>query len=93
MKKVFLAAVCCIALASCSTSLTTPLAVTSNPVGTKCGVATYKSVYGFGSNKADVGINEAAKNGGITRISHVDTVMETAFFGLIKTYTTKVYGE
>ena len=52
-------------------SYTQPLAVSSNPVGKKVGTAKANFVLGlcFGGN---FGIETAAKNGGITKISTVD---------------------
>lgn len=75
--------------ASCST--TTPITATSNPVGNKCGEASTTRYFGLGGS-ANVGINAAAKNGGITKISHVDFSTKS-FLGIVTTYTTRVYGE
>ena len=86
MKKVLLIGACLLSLASCS-SLTTPIAATSNPVGNKLGEASYKTYFWglFGRRGA---------NGGISKISHVDyTVKHGGFLGSRTTYTTKVYGE
>lgn len=74
---------------SCST--TTPITATSNPVGNKCGEASTTRILGFGGS-ANIGINAAAKNGGITKISHVDYSTKS-FLGIVTTYTTRVYGE
>lgn len=95
MKKVFFAAVCCMALASCS-SVTVPFATTSNPVGNKCGESSYTTYcWGlFSKRNADIGINKAAKNAGITKISHVDqNAKRYGFIGSRKRITTRVYGE
>lgn len=95
-KSVLLAAVCCLTLASCGTSITTPLAATSNPVGNRCGESSYKTYFWglFGKRHANVGIDQAVKNGGITRISHVDQQRRCyGFFGSRHQYITKVYGE
>ncbi len=74
---------------SCTT--TTPITATSNPVGNKCGEATTTRILGLGGS-ANIGINAAAKNGGITKISHVD-FSTYSFLGLFTKYTTRVYGE
>lgn len=77
-------------LASCS--ITTPVAATSNPVGSKRGQATgtcYLSVLCFG---ADASIETAAKNGGITKISTVDITTKN-ILGIVVMYTTTVTGE
>jgi hypothetical protein len=73
MKKLFyaVAVVASMALASCSSCA--PVAATSNPVGSKCGEAVQTVWLGFIGGTDDAAINKAAKNGGITRISHVDT--------------------
>ncbi len=91
MKKIFkLCAACFIAACAMSCVTTRPVAATSNPVGNKVGVATSVSVLNlFG--KDDLGINTAAKNGGITRISHVDRF--TKNYGLWRVDGVRVYGE
>lgn len=95
MKKVLLIGACLLSLVSCST-VTTPIAATSNPVGNKKGEASYKTCFWgmFGRKGANVGIDKAAKDAGITKISHVDyTVKRCGFMGSRTMYTTKVYGE
>lgn len=94
MKKLLFAALCCITLASCS-SITAPLYATSNPVGNKCGEASYKYNRFFGGKRnADCGIDKAAKDAGITKISHVDqNVKKYGFLGMNVKITTRVYGE
>ena len=57
-----------------------PYTATSNPVGNKKGQACYSSIFGIPLGGLDVSIYKAAKNGGIKKISTVDT--ET-FFALI----------
>lgn len=76
-------------LSSCST--TTPITATSNPVGNKCGEASTVRILGFGGS-ANIGINKAAKNAGITKISHVD-YSTYSFLGIYTKMTTRVYGE
>jgi hypothetical protein len=93
MKKLFfaVAAVACMAVTSCTTCA--PVAATSNPVGKKCGEAVSTLFLGglFGGTK-DAAINEAAKKGGITRISHVDT-WEVNYANLMILKGVRVYGE
>lgn len=91
MKKFFyLAAILC-GMASCTS--VAPLAATSNNVGAKCGTATETRILCLFPFKGDHGIDAAAKNGGIKKISHVD-VEEFNIFGYIYTKTTtRVYGE
>lgn len=92
MKKLFalVAVVASLAMTSCVSVM--PMAATSNSVGTKCGTATEVKVFGLFPFKGDHGINAAAKNGGITKISHVDVEQFNAFNVFTKT-TTRVYGE
>ena len=91
MKKSLVAifAVCAIAFASCQT--TTPVAVTANPVGNKCGEAKTSIFLNVLGGSSDIGINTAAKKGGITRISHVDMYQKN--YLLWKTIGVRVYGE
>lgn len=92
MKKIFKIAACClIAFAATSCSTTTPIVATSNPVGNKCGIAqttVYLNIFG---GNADCGINKAAKDGGITRISHVDAFDKNYLF--VRKIGVRVYGE
>lgn len=74
-----------------SCSVTRPIAVTSNPVGNKCGEATTVQVFGIGLN-GNNGINAAAKKGGISKISHVDYNVKQ-YLGIVTKQTTRVYGE
>ena len=64
---------------------------TSNTVGTKVGTSSCIGVLGLVA-VGDASINKAAKEGGITKISHVD-VQKTSVLGLFANYKTVVYGE
>lgn len=90
MKKLFFFAAIVCGLASCTT--VTPLVATSNNVGSKCGTATDTRYLGIFPFKGNNGIDAAAKNGGIKKISHVDVQTDNFLFLVTKT-TTKVYGE
>ena len=96
MKRTFKAAaavIACAMVTSCAT-VSNPVAVTTNPFGTKCGVAESKIYLWTWSSKGDEnGIDKAAKQAGITKISHVDSYTKSYFFGLVVKQTTKVYGE
>lgn len=93
IKALALAVVSVAMLASCATT-TTPVAATSNPVGNKCGEASCVRVLGIFGGSSNVGLNKAVKNGGITKISHVDYVQKKCLGGfLFSRYTTRVYGE
>ena len=81
-----------IAVSACS--LTAPLAVTSNPVGTKTGESTALLLWGVVPLlNQDFGIYKAAKKGGISKISTVDVKQKAILGGLIVKYTTIVSGE
>lgn len=93
MKKLIKLA-CAVAVTICAASCatTTPVTATSNPVGNKCGVAKATTVLTIFGGSADCGINKAAKNGGITRISHVDAFQKN-YLGIVTIYGVRVYGE
>ena len=94
MKKTikFAAAAIVSALMCVSCSTTTPITATSNPVGNKCGEASSVRIFFIFGGSGNAGINKAAKNGGITKISHVDQSM-SSFLGIYNKYTVRVYGE
>ena len=95
MKKVkgLAALAACALLTSCIT-MSNPVAATSNKVGTKCGETSSMIYLGIWSNNgSENGIDKAAKQAGITKISHVDTYNTYYLFGLVLKQTTKVYGE
>lgn len=95
MKKfrVLAAIAACALLSSCAT-ISNPVAVTTNKFGTKCGEASSMIYLGLWSYKgAENGIDKAAKEAGITKISHVDSYTTNYFFGIVQKQTTKVYGE
>lgn len=70
---------------------TFPVGATSNPVGKKVGTSQSTNVLGV-VHTGDAGINKAAKDGGIHKISHVDQSAHS-ILGLFTTYKTYVYGE
>ena len=93
MKKIVkFALACLVATTAASCSVTTPVTATSNPVGNKCGIATATTVLTIFGGSADCGINKAAKNGGITKISHVDSYTKN-YLGIVTIYGVRVYGE
>ena len=80
-------------VSSCA-AISNPVTATTNPLGSKCGVAESTIYLGTWSSKgAENGIEQAAKNAGITKISHVDSYQKLYFWGLVIKQTTKVYGE
>lgn len=72
------------------TGYTEPAAVTCNELGTKVGQASALSVLGVAAG--DAGINKAAKQAGITKVSHVDKKI-VSVLGLFTKITYTVYGE
>lgn len=100
IKMLIVAVIVAITMTSCEavglvgavyTGVTTPAAVTSNAVGTKVGTAKALSVLGIVAC-GDAGVNKAAKNGNIQKISHVD-VKTFSVLGLFTSYEYFVYGE
>lgn len=93
MKKIAIlsALVALLLLAGCTTIV--PVGATGNPVGSKVGEATGSYLFGFFPLKAknDMGIQTAAKNGGITSISTIDQKISDYFF--VVKVTTVVTGE
>ena len=74
------------------TEIKSPIAVGDKPVlTTKSGRAMSTSVLGIVAT-GDSSITTAARNGGITKISHVDYEVRN-ILGVIGEYTTVVYGE
>lgn len=104
MKKTIFSVACAIALAvgmtSCGTvglvgavymDTTEPTAVTSNNLGTKVGQAEALSVLGVAA-VGDAGIEKAAKQAGIKKVSHIDK-KTFSVLGLFTKITYTVYGE
>lgn len=83
----------CALLCSCAT-ISRPVAATTNQFGTKCGEATSMIYLGlFSTGGSENGIDKAAKDAGITKISHVDSYTTSYLLGIVQKQTTKVYGE
>ena len=83
-------ALAALAMTACTT--VTPFQATGNAIGSKVGEATYKTILGIPIPfSQDFGIQEAAKNGGITKISTVDLKRYNGIF--IQKVTTVVTGE
>lgn len=73
------------------TGVKAPVTATANPAHSKVGTASCSSLLGL-IGVGDASINAAAKNGGITKIHHVD-YKSTSFLGIYARYTVYVYGE
>lgn len=105
MKKIkilSIAAVAAIMFSSCAmvksplnafayTDVKGPVAVTGNSGASKVGTAKATGILGLIAT-GDASIEAAAKNGGITKIHHVDE-HATNILGIIATYEVIVYGE
>ena len=89
MKKIALLIASAALLASCTTTF--PVGATSNPVGTKMGESTTTFLFGALPLGGSSGIYDAAKSGGITRISTVD--IKATWLVVITNVTTVVSGE
>lgn len=92
MKKalVVLALVFAFVLVGCTT--VSPLAATSNALGSKVGEAVGTYLFGYlPLGNLDMGIQKAAQNGGITKISTVDVKTKVGIF--TTKVTTVVTGE
>ena len=70
---------------------TRPQTATGNTLGTKVGTSSKAVLFGI-AGWGDGGIDAAAKNGGIKKISHVD-VKRSTIMGVWNQSTTIVYGE
>lgn len=66
-------------------------AVTANTLGKKVGTAEITNILGLVTT-GDASIQTAAKNAGITRISHIDC-KKTSVIGVYGKYTVYVYGD
>lgn len=89
MKKLFLTFIGVAFLSSCA--LTLPVNATSNEVGSKVGMSKATGYLNFLWLNQDASIQQAAKNGGITKISTVD-IKKTDLVGIIQTYECIVTG-
>jgi len=81
-------------LSSCAT-VNCGAAISSNaPIGSKVGEASSNIYLGLWSSKGEQNdLKAAAKNGGITKVSHVEYIDKSIFMGLIIKHTTRVYGD
>lgn len=98
MKKFFsfvaAAMIAATSLTSCAT-INSGAAISSNSaIGQKVGEAQSGIILGIWSTKGEQNnLQQAAKNGGISKISHVEYIDKAIFGGLYIQHTTRVYGE
>ena len=89
-----LAVVAVSAMVSSCATISNPVTATTNPLGSKCGVAKSTVYLGLWRSKGEEnGIDKAAKEAGSTKISHVDSYTKSYCLGLVIEQITKVYGE
>lgn len=81
-------------LTSCAT-INSGAAISDNAtIGSKVGEAKSTVILGLWSSKGKQNdLQQAAKNGGITKVSHVEYIDKAVCFGLWIEHTTRVYGE
>jgi hypothetical protein len=102
MKRLLALSAICVALSGCAmgvspvngfgyTNVSGPVSIGPNQdTPTKVGRASARSIMGFYA-VGDASVETAAKNGGITKIHHVDYETQS-ILGVIADYTTVVYG-
>ena len=73
------------------TDVKAPVTATANPTYSKVGTASCLSILGI-IGIGDASIEAAARNGGITKIHHVD-YRSTNILGIYAKFTVYVYGE
>ena len=99
MKKKFLtlaasAALAVLTLGSCATINSGAALAEKAPIGPKMGEATSNIILGLFSSKGEQNnIKQAAENGGIKKVTQVEYIDQSVFFGLFIKHTTRVYGE
>ena len=63
-------------------------------IGSKVGEASSKTILGFiGKGGPKATLKDAADNGGITKIYHVERTEKIYFLGIVQKHTTRVYGD
>ena len=90
IKMIIAAVILTVAISSCSMNY--PICATSNPVGSRVGMADGSGYLMGLTFFGEASIRNAAKNGGITKISTVDFKVTNTLF-LYQTYTCIVTGE
>lgn len=99
MKKKFLtlaasAALAVLTLGSCATINSGAALAEKAPIGPKMGEATSNIILGLWSSQGEQNnIKQAAENGGIKKVTQVEYIDQSVFFGLFIKHTTRVYGE
>ncbi len=75
-------------------SVNYPCTSANTELGGKIGEANSKTILGFiGKGGPKATLKDAAQNGGITKINHVERTDKSIFLGLVVKHTTRVYGD
>lgn len=81
-------------MCSCATINSGAAIAEKGPIGPKVGEAQSTYILGLWSSQGEQNnIQKAAENGGIKKISQVEYIDKSIFFGLVIKHTTRVYGE
>ena len=81
-------------LCSCATINSGAALTEKGPIGQKVGEAQSSYFLGLWSSKGEQNnIKQAAENGGIKKVTQVEYIDQSVFFGLFIKHTTRVYGE
>lgn len=81
-------------LSSCATVNSGAALTEKGPIGSKVGEATSTLFLGTWTSQGEQNnIKKAAENGGIKKVTQVEYIDQSIFFGLIIKHTTRVYGE
>jgi hypothetical protein len=81
-------------MCSCATINSGAALGSNTTIGKKVGEATSTIFLGTWSSEGEKNnIKAAAENGGITKVSQVEYIDKSIFFGLVIKHTTRVYGE
>ncbi|MCR4853492.1 MAG: TRL-like family protein [Prevotella sp.] len=94
MSVVASAAIVVLTFTSCATINSGAALTEKAPIGQKVGEANSTIYLGiWSSNGKNNNIQKAAENGGITKVSQVEYIDKSVFFGFIIKHKTRVYGE
>lgn len=81
-------------LTSCATINSGAALTEKGPIGPKVGEAQSTYFLGLWSSQGEQNnIKKAAENGGIKKVTQVEYIDQSVFFGLFVKHTTRVYGE
>jgi hypothetical protein len=94
LMKLAAVAIAALTMASCATINSGAAISTNAPIGSKMGEAQSTIILGLWSSQGEQNnIKQAAANGGITKISHVEYIDQSIIGGIVIKHTTRVFGE